>query len=248
MKIVVFALFITAHCELTLALSRQHYFINQAKTWNDARQYCMEKYDDLSSVDNLASIWDLRKAIDTDSNTTVSTLFYSKQIWIGLNKISSARWQWSDGTPNPDVWAYNGTYPNLCVISQDVQLIGINCSNQQPFYCYKWDSELIFVKENKSWEDALEHCRTHYTDLASLPTNSHLTQADQTITITDTRSVWTGLRFLTGLWFWVSGEALGNLVQVPSCPANRFNCGARNKTAKSWENRDCMDKLYFLCY
>lgn len=49
---------------------------------------------------------------------------------------------------------------------------GRNCSAQLPFYCV--DEPLILVKEQKTWEEALEHCRAltvfdpvHRYDLAS---------------------------------------------------------------------------------
>uniref|UniRef100_A0A9J7Y1C5 C-type lectin domain-containing protein n=1 Tax=Cyprinus carpio carpio TaxID=630221 RepID=A0A9J7Y1C5_CYPCA len=111
-----------------------------------------------------------------------------------------------------------------------------------------WVPELILVKEKKSWEEALEHCRSQHSDLACLPTSLHLFQANNKTADMQTDGVWTGLRFLAGSWFWVSGESLGNLVQLPECPASPLYCGSRNLAAKSWESRDCETKLNFVCY
>jgi len=122
------------------------------------------------------------------------------------------------------------------------------CDENRPFFCYKWVPELILVMENKSWEEALEHCRTEHSDLACLPTSLHLFQAQNKNAVSQTLSVWTGLRFLSGSWFWVSGESLGDMVQLPVCPANAQYCGSRNLKDESWENRDCTEKLNFVCY
>ncbi|XP_073721191.1 snaclec rhodocetin subunit delta-like [Misgurnus anguillicaudatus] len=121
------------------------------------------------------------------------------------------------------------------------------CTSPIAYFCYKWDTELIVVKEKKSWEDALQYCRTHHTYLASLPTDLHFIQAKQTTA--DTSSVWTGLRFLAGSWFWLSDEDLGYLSsQLPSCPANYTYCGSLNLETQRWENKNCMEELNFVCY
>nr|XP_055033197.1 lithostathine-2-like [Misgurnus anguillicaudatus] len=240
MKIVVFALLLSAHCELTTALKRQHFHFSNATTWTDARSYCRDNYVDLSSVDSQEEITALRTASS-----------YSDS-WVGLKKISTNNWQWSDGG-NSSFIIWGGEQPNephnnnICAMVNKSKLNDRKCSESHPYFCYKWDTELIVVKENKSWEDALQYCRTHHTDLASLPTNLHLTQAKQTVA--NTSSVWTGLRFLAGSWFWLSGENLGYVsAQLPVCPANYTYCGSLNMTTQSWENRNCMEELNFVCY
>nr|XP_055033645.1 lymphocyte antigen 75-like [Misgurnus anguillicaudatus] len=243
MKIVVFALFLSAHYELTTALKRKHFYITNAMTWIDAQSYCRDDYVDLSSADNLEDI----TALTTASGTT--GLFISN--WIGLKEISANNWEWSDGSQGSFInWAGgepNENSNNSCVLICGGLLFDYSCSCQTFFFCYKWDTELIVVKENKSWEDALQYCRTHHTDLASLPTDLHLIQAKQTTA--DTSGVWTGLRFLAGSWFWLSDEDQGYVsVQLPACPANYTYCGSLNLKTKRWENRNCMEELNFVCY
>ena len=104
------------------------------------------------------------------------------------------------------------------------------------------------VKENKTWEEAYEHCRAQYTGLAFLSSVTQLNLAKKETNETQTVSVWTGLRFLAGEWLWVNGKPLGSLVSLPSCPAEPYRCGARNSKMDIWENRDCEEKLNFLCY
>lgn len=241
MKIVVFVLLLSAHCELTIALRRNHVFIDDVKSWYDAQSYCREHYDDLSSVDSLDEI----AGLDMAKNAYPLS-------WVGVRKVSAGYWQWTDGSNQQFyIWAIDQPDDPLnayCARVINGQLFDYHCSAPYPFFCYKWEPELILVREKKSWEDALEHCRTHHSDLASLPSYLHLIQINKITAMAESPSVWTGLRFLSGSWFWVSGEALGYQVQLPSCPADYSYCGSRNLNTQRSENKDCMEKLYFLCY
>uniref|UniRef100_A0A671NKI5 C-type lectin domain-containing protein n=1 Tax=Sinocyclocheilus anshuiensis TaxID=1608454 RepID=A0A671NKI5_9TELE len=125
---------------------------------------------------------------------------------------------------------YCQTYhTDLSTISgeEDVQM--------HPFFCYE---NLNLALEKKTWEEALEYCRSHETDLAYvdpkvLPNMSNA----------QTDSVWTGLRFLAGMWFWVSKENVETSIALPSCPPEPYRCGARNAKTGNWENRDCEENL-----
>ncbi|KAM9480714.1 snaclec 5-like [Clarias gariepinus] len=121
-----------------------------------------------------------------------------------------------------------------------------DCNEKLNFLCYK--KHLILVKENKTWEEALSFCTTNYTGLASLPDATQVLQAKTEIALTQTVNVWTGLRFMDGNWFWLSGESTVNQDYLPSCPAQPYHCGALKTPTSIWENRDCNEKLNFLCY
>ncbi|KAK7170550.1 hypothetical protein R3I94_000678 [Phoxinus phoxinus] len=244
MKIVWVALFLSAHCELTLTLIRKHIFINNTVSWSDAQKYCRENYADLSTIDSDEELTRFK----TDAKDKLNT-----ESWVGLSKPSAnGKWVWSDGSEETfQKWKSdqpNAQDTDFCTKIEAGELMDFTCNYNKPFFCYKWVPELILVTENKSWEEALEHCRTEHFDLACLPTSLHLFQAQSKAAVTQTPSVWTGLRFLSGSWFWLSGESLGNVVQLPVCPANAKYCGSRNLKAKSWENRDCREKLNFVCY
>ncbi|XP_062859297.1 E-selectin-like [Trichomycterus rosablanca] len=114
-----------------------------------------------------------------------------------------------------------------------------------PFFCY---SEVIVIEEKKTWDEAQKHCRTYYTDLFSVTTQTDLLVVND-IRLNITSSFWTGLRFLAGSWFWVNEEEfVGSQVSLPSCPNRPFFCGARKAGANTCENRDCREKMYFACY
>lgn len=47
-----------------------------------------------------------------------------------------------------------------------------SCTARFPFVCYK--SNVVLVKEEKTWEEALEHCQAHSYKLVSLqPGDDH---------------------------------------------------------------------------
>ncbi|CAB1338938.1 unnamed protein product [Coregonus sp. 'balchen'] len=63
-------------------------------------------------------------------------------------------------------------------------------------------------KENKTWEEALEHCRENYTDLTSLLSENEQLQVQIIMNSkgAQTDHVWTGLCFFSGFWPWVNGD------------------------------------------
>ncbi|KAK3570557.1 hypothetical protein QTP86_022507 [Hemibagrus guttatus] len=170
--------------------------------------------------------------------------------WIGLYMSYSGTWTWADGDPSL-FWKWNEgspyfQYNNYCAYTyyNGLWLDGY-CENGKSFYCYRF---LILVKENKTWEEAQEFCRTNYTGLASVTSETSLRQLNLEAVGTETESVWTGLCFMNGQWFWVSGEQLGSLVSMPLCPALSYRCGSLNITTNTLKNQNCNEKMNFICY
>ncbi|XP_053356102.1 struthiocalcin-1-like [Clarias gariepinus] len=99
-----------------------------------------------------------------------------------------------------------------------------------------------------TWGEAREYCRTKYTGLASVTSETSLRQLNLETAQTQTESVWIGLRFINGIWLWVSGEKLGGVTSVSSCPPPSYQCGSLNNKTNTFENRNCNDRLNFVCY
>ncbi|XP_043955102.1 struthiocalcin-1-like isoform X2 [Gambusia affinis] len=125
---------------------------------------------------------------------------------------------------------------------------GGNCNYKLGFLCY--DERLVLVKENKTWEEALEHCRTmkegkNYT-LATLNTIDDHNFAREKAQLATSEEVWTGLRYLGDEWFWVGGGPV-QYQGIPRCPAER--CGVLEKNSdSSFGIRDCNERRNFFCY
>ncbi|XP_030591299.1 macrophage mannose receptor 1-like [Archocentrus centrarchus] len=131
-----------------------------------------------------------------------------------------------------------------------------NCAAKHSFICY---DGLVLVKENKTWEEALDHCRSlggvdtaslywnHRYDLATLITPEDLNTARKSAQAATTDEVWTGMRFLAGEWLWVGGEQM-QYENIPSCPTDG-SCGVLEKSGTApFSTRDCQLRRNFFCY
>ncbi|XP_070684534.1 dromaiocalcin-1-like [Pempheris klunzingeri] len=117
-----------------------------------------------------------------------------------------------------------------------------------PFYCF--NSSVVEVK--KTWEKALKHCRKTHAKLISLLSETEHWLAQKAIQrVQITERVWFGLRYLSDRWLWVDKHPLVYQAwprggdQDHQCPAWK-RCGALTKGGL-WENRDCQERLHFIC-
>ncbi|RXN24422.1 macrophage mannose receptor 1-like protein [Labeo rohita] len=228
-------------CGLTKALIRKHFYVNIPMTWNDAQSYCRKYYEDLSTVTSQEE-QDMLIQLAEGNNLDK---------WIGLyrNESDINQFLWSDG----NFFSYSSWYSgqpnnnngNQYCVTLLYNWFDYECFHLYTFFCHK--TFFILVKEKKTWGEALQYCRTHHSDLATITTERQL-QLTKTETIeSQTDSVWTGLRYLVGQWFWVNNKTLGIETSLSQCPAQPCRCGARNTKTDKWENRDCDEKLNFLC-
>ncbi|XP_051251093.1 C-type mannose receptor 2-like [Dicentrarchus labrax] len=213
--------------------------------WTQAQLYCRENHTDLVTIRN---------------ETENLDKFHG---WIGLyRENTSSDWKWSRGDVIATYFPWKKDHPkdgeNCAFTKEDgKQWLATKCESHNQFMCY--EENLVLVKENETWEDALMHCRTleavdqskpatdyqnHRYDLATLLTVDDLTFAQETAQEAP-HEVWTGLRYLAGQWVWVGGEP-GPPKNINSCPTQRF-CGILRKNG-SLDIRDCMQKRFFLCY
>lgn len=212
--------------------------------WHAAQQYCREHFTDLASVSSREEEEQIRSMIEPHERR-----------WIGLYRDAAdwKGWKWSGGgrlTPDPRV-PFIG---EVCVFIKSAikTWYASSCNKQLHFICYRWEGQLILVKQNKTWEEALGYCRARYRDLASVLSESDHLQARGALKEAQTDEVWTGLRFLAGYWLWVNGDAMGDggesksRVQLPGCPGNQ-HCGTLGRMGESWANRECQEKRNFLC-
>uniref|UniRef100_A0AAY4DE51 C-type lectin domain-containing protein n=1 Tax=Denticeps clupeoides TaxID=299321 RepID=A0AAY4DE51_9TELE len=234
---------ILTYCFWFLKLRRTHFYVPFRMTWADALQHCRQNYHDLSAIESAQENQMVANA--RDGNPQFS--------WIGLyTSPLEDTWLWSSGENfNYSSWKEGCPESNLsgsCATLFKYRWMNIDCALPNTFFCYQWQMELVVVAENKTWEDALVHCRSLYTDLASLLTAAELTLAKSRSAPAQAARVWTSLRFLAGEWLWVDQGPDPGDVPLPPCPARTDRCGARNLAAGVWESRDCQERLSFICY
>nr|XP_055052944.1 putative C-type lectin domain family 20 member A [Misgurnus anguillicaudatus] len=226
---------------------RKHYFVNSRITWKDAQTYCRNNYDDLSTVSGST----LQKL------SNISLLNLMDAYWIGLKSDTTLHiWKWSaGGQATINDWAHGepGTYFERCgyVYAVFSQVDQTDCLRSIPFFCME-DYELVLVKQESTWEEALDYCRQNYLDLAILKSDVRMTEANTATRDAQTDEVWTGLRFLSGNWMWANGEELQykhwSGGQELQCPAMNQRCGVYHRQEMVWKPADCGRRLNFLCH
>ncbi|RXN15601.1 lymphocyte antigen 75-like protein [Labeo rohita] len=215
-------------------------------TWNDAQKYCREHYDDLSTTNKEEA-----EMLSIDTNSMY--LYY----WLGLYRSSDnpEKWIWSGGESEPaDYWDIDQpNYDYECcggIRLSNSKLHDVPCSETLPFYCMNVFA-LVLVHQNKTWDEALDYCRKEYTDLASLSSETTMEEGINKITTSQTAYVWTGLRFMSGHWFWLSGDDLQYKAWPAEgeiqCPAEHLRCGALDIEEKVWKPTDREERHNFLC-
>ncbi|XP_051757352.1 C-type mannose receptor 2-like [Ctenopharyngodon idella] len=232
---------------LNTSLYRKHYYVNKYMGWSDARRYCKENHDDLSTVSN--------EELQSLSDNTQSTFGY---YFIGLSRDPNdpERWRWTEGEDATNVmWDNdqpNSPYEQQCaaVKKSNSKVHDVDCSWAIPFYCMEV-FKLILVQQESTWEEALQYCRQNYTDLAGLSSDVIMKEVKVKTTSALTDDVWIGLRFIAGHWFWVNGEDLDYKVWSADgelqCPAINQRCGVYDVKQKNWKPADCEQRLNFLC-
>ncbi len=218
------------------AVTRVHIHVNQLKTWSEAQSYCRQHYKDLSTISS------------TEENLHLRSMLRGNHAWIGMlrNHTNLDQFIWSDGDLQANFYQWKHNQPNAkdsnqnCVEVDGIGWADYECHHDLPFFCY-----MTLERESKTWEEAMEHCRDHYTDLASLTTYELLQQVKNNLK--GETSIWVGLRFVAGQWNWLNTQHAANQMSLPECPDQPYRCGALDITTGQWDNRDCEEKLHFLC-
>ncbi|XP_064861130.1 macrophage mannose receptor 1-like [Oncorhynchus nerka] len=228
--------------------------INESKTWSDAQSYCQEKHTDLASVRNTTEMEAVKTIIlKHDNNQTY-------RAWIGLHKPLGV-WRWSDQSGSSyRNWGLRE--PNGAGVGEEGYFCGEvissgkwndkGCTHTQPFICY--EDELVLVSENKTWSEALWHCRDQNMELVSAHNQNIQHWVQQKAKKASTPFVWLGLRYTCTLdfWFWVNGEEScyhnwsvgeGYNTMKEQCG----NTGAIQRDGGQWVSKSETERFNFIC-
>ncbi|KAK9542222.1 hypothetical protein VZT92_000101 [Zoarces viviparus] len=230
-------------CEKSGSGGDEFMFLPESKTWAEARQYCQSQSADLAS---------LQRSGDVDSAVVEQDF----PVWTGLHR-KGGTWKWSSGLSEYRNWAPQepSNRGNCVSISSRNKTMSMqNCNHRFPVVCFR--TNLVLVKENKTWEEALEHCRALGSsaqnglryELVSVQPGPDHEYVTTKVKEADTEEVWAGLRFLAGNWLWMNGATL-SFPDLPLCPPVRQHCGALSKNATDGLLlADCSEERNFLCY
>lgn len=247
---------------LTSCLVREHTHVDKIMTWLEAQQYCRHHYEDLST---LPTQEEAKEILDVDLVSCPSNSGYYYWCifgrWIGLYtdtpNLPDPVWIWSGGE-NETLCTWASGEPNsipneACGLTFNKigQCYNVPCSWNLSFFCMDV-YEVVLVQKNKTWQKALDYCRKYYIDLVILKADKWMEDAVKVTKAAKTAHVWFGLRFLSGEWFWATGDSLEYQAWSeggqPKCPATNQRCGALGQNEKLWQTRDCEEKLNFLCF
>ncbi|XP_047658896.1 macrophage mannose receptor 1-like isoform X2 [Tachysurus fulvidraco] len=221
--------------------------INEQKEWLEAQTYCRENYTDLVSVRNKTEndeIWILLRG----SHTQVA--------WIGLFNDS---WNWSDQS-NSTFRYWRSDKPSGSLIcaavseSEQRYWTDVNCTEKLPYICH--ENEVILIKKNLTWWEALTYCRNHHHDLVSVRTEEMQLWVKEVTQNASTEHVWLGLRHdcAQRVWFWVVGSIIcyegwapGNGTWNEDCSLEKRSGAVQSGGEQKWIELPESRKLNFIC-
>ncbi|XP_067308196.1 C-type mannose receptor 2-like [Pseudorasbora parva] len=240
-------LLLIALCSVSECVQRQYHFINEEKNWTEAQRYCRENYTDLATADNMTDMNELKKSLPDGSVLLV---------WIGLQRTSVNKWQWSSGDPALDLnWGSgqpDGT--DECGFMRNGQWEDGGCSTSRTFICSSsnnMSTGLVFVNQMTNWRVAQSYCRQNHIDLVSVRNQNESQQIQKFINDSHiSNAVWIGLFRDSWQWSdqrnssfrnWKSGE--------PNNVGGNENCAAINPTVLGqWNDVPCFIQLSFVCH
>ncbi|XP_052416945.1 macrophage mannose receptor 1-like isoform X2 [Carassius gibelio] len=238
-----------ALCSVSECVQRQYHFINENKTWTEAQRYCRENYTDLATADNMNDTNELKKSVNDGS---------VQNIWIGLQKTGRDEWKWSSGEPVLYLdWAT--AKPNLsdekeCVMMSGGHWYAGACRAIVTFIMY--NPELIVIRENVTWSEALRYCRQNHVDLVSVHSEEMQRRVMNVVKRASTAEVWLGLRYshILGIWYWVSGDTVcyqnwapGNGTSEEDCEHTVRSGAVQSGGDHRWISLPETHKLNFIC-
>ncbi|KAL7834299.1 hypothetical protein SRHO_G00285460 [Serrasalmus rhombeus] len=116
--------------------------------------------------------------------------------------------------------------------------------------------DLVLVRENLTWKEALKHCREKNMDLVSVQSEEVQRSVVEVAKNASTSHVWLGLRHICtlDLWFWVSGIftcyenwAPGNEMGVEDCCTGERTGAVQTGGEQQWVSLPENQTLNFIC-
>ncbi|XP_067303680.1 C-type mannose receptor 2-like [Pseudorasbora parva] len=177
-------------------------------------------------------------------------------VWIGLQRTSVNKWQWSSGDPALYLNWGSGQPDGRdeCAFMKNGQWEDGGCSDRLTFICSSsnnMSTGLVFVNQMMNWRDAQSYCRQNHTDLVSVRNQNEDQQIQKFINDSlISNNVWIGLFRDSWQWsdqrnssfrYWSAGE--------PNNARGNENCAAISKNVwGQWIDEPCNNPYPFVCH
>uniref|UniRef100_A0AAV2KSP3 C-type lectin domain-containing protein n=1 Tax=Knipowitschia caucasica TaxID=637954 RepID=A0AAV2KSP3_KNICA len=241
------------HLCWSVSLDLEYHFIDKNMSWFEAQHYCKDHFTDLASVNDMKDLKNLKAAANGRTDA-----------WIGLHtkrQTTDRKWHWSQptvryekgdsprggGEPND-----NGGAEKCVGMDENSKYLDDSCNKTYScFICYN-DGPFVLVKENKTFEEALIHCRHNYHNLAwSIDKEPWKSEALKEIQKAESEFVWVGLHLACFFeeWFWVDGKYVSatNNNWKNSVEGKCGDVAAVKKKDNKWYKKNLGKKYNFIC-
>ncbi|XP_056884347.1 C-type mannose receptor 2-like [Takifugu flavidus] len=207
-------------------------------SWDAAQELCSQRGGDLASISD-----ELQHSMIYNMTNDMNISF-----WIGLRDDVNS-WRWSLNTSSHFVLRWEQSEPDNANSSEhcaSISDIGSwrdrDCSVQMPFFC----DDGVLVNLEKSWSEALAHCRTLSTDLSAvLLSTTNQILADE-LKDRHLQEAWIGLYRVS--WKWVDSTTSSFRPWAPNEPDNKNNAeGCVAMSGEHWYDRTCNLEMSVLC-
>ncbi|XP_043953414.1 C-type mannose receptor 2-like [Gambusia affinis] len=222
--------------------THKYHLIKEMKTWQEAQSYCREKHTDLISGTKQLEDEEVKKLMNSSDQIIYFGLFRDNWRWSDGSSFSFRHW--NNELVNPE------SVSDLCAkIDDGGRWKNENCDKRKPFICY--DDNVILIKENKTWEEALNYCREKHHDLVTITNMDQQILVQEKVKNASTPFVWTGLSYACtlDLWFWVSDEVVSYKNWAEGEPMDDCDMsGAMETRGKhQWRKKNDTEKFNFIC-
>uniref|UniRef100_A0A8C6UQ78 C-type lectin domain-containing protein n=1 Tax=Neogobius melanostomus TaxID=47308 RepID=A0A8C6UQ78_9GOBI len=117
------------------------------------------------------------------------------------------------------------------------------------YFCL-FSDQMILIKENKTWEEALLHCRHNHGELAVMSSLSQRRMVQAKADRAESEFVWVGLHYTCFFeeWIWADGHYVGEGKWDEKEP---HECGlagtVKRGGQKKWFGKSSQEKYNFVC-
>ncbi|XP_048008239.1 C-type mannose receptor 2 isoform X2 [Megalobrama amblycephala] len=256
----------------------KYILIEVTKTWREAQEYCQTFYTDLVNIRDSSENQNVKKIAKNDvwiglfkdpwswSDQSNSSFRFWSNIRRDQNCVSvmvNQTGKWNDvkcnatqpfichsATPGPSTTTQHTPAQNTTE--------GENTSSHptQILTTGPEQDNLILVRENLTWTEAVSYCRKHHVDLVSIHSEVLQNRAARRASQASTSHVWLGLRYTCtfNFWFWIKNRETGCYQNWASGhgPSGYEECGLSGAMESTgghrWVGRPESERLNFICH